>query len=189
MRLLPIALIAAGLLLVGNGISSTKPATVASAPRVTAEMELDQTLELYFFACEMVKAKFPEKADEHCPVSPIALFTKLARQRHGEYSPGSRIVWLNDNFTTQPQISTYGEGVSVHEMVHYILWDYDLLQTEKEYCREENLAWESHDRWVESRGRPEDMNPKWWVWYDECDNATDDARSIVTKIIGFLQTD
>ncbi len=167
-------------------MESPAEATVVGPPKVMAELELGQTLELYFYACDMVQAKFPEKADEHCPVAPIVLFTTLPEKRHGEYDTGSRIVWMNDLFTHQHELSTFGEGVVVHEMVHYILWDYDLLQEDKEYCREEDLAWASADRWVESRGRPEDMNPEWWTWYERCDNATDDPRSVIKQVIGFI---
>jgi len=182
MRYLPALLVAIGLLFVGNTLEP-KQATVRSAtPKVVAEMELPQTLELYFYACGVVKAHFPEKASDHCPVSPIALFTPLKQNRHGEYSPGSRIVWLNSAFTHQSQISTFGEGVTVHEMVHYILWGYDIWQDDKDKCREESLAWSAADLWVESRGRPEDMNPEWWEWYEDCDSATDDPRPPTQKI-------
>ena len=184
-----LVIILAGLLLIGNALddrSANTSAQYTGPPKVIAELELDESLELYFFACDMVKAKFPEKAAGHCPVSPIVLFTPLEPNTHGEYSPGSRVVWLNAGFTNQPNLSTYGEGVAAHEMVHYILWDWELYQDEKDMCREEDLAWQTHDRWVESRHRPEDMNPEWWDWYEECDSATDDPRPVTQKVIEFI---
>ncbi len=183
MKSLSFVLIALGILLIGSSLTFTKQATVRTAlPKVVAEMELPQTLELYFFACDSVKAYFPVKAKDHCPVSPIALFTPLSKHRYGEYTPESRIVWLNANFTTQPVLSTYGEGVAVHEMVHYILWGYEIYQDDKDLCKEEDLAWGAANRWVESRGRPEDMNPEWWDWYDDCPSPDADPRSPAKRI-------
>ena len=179
---IPALMIIVGVALVSNGLYPKTATVRAALPKVVAEMELPQTLELYFFACDAVKAYFPVKAKDHCPVSPILLFTKLASHRYGEYSPGSRIVWLNANFTTQPQISTYGEGVAVHEMVHYILWGYEIYQDDKDLCKEEDLAWGAANRWVESRGRPEDMNPEWWDWYDDCPSPDADPKPVSKRI-------
>ncbi len=151
--------------------------------KVLAELSQDTTWELYEFACEFVQGQFPEVRDKECPNPPVTLLTPMKSSTYGYYIPGSSIVWLNSNFTSQPDLSTYGEGITIHEAVHYIFYEWDLMQDDKEYCREENLAWTASDLWVAGRSRPEDVSEEWWEWYPHCDGPFANPNSEITIAI------
>lgn len=149
----------------------------SGAVEYTAELDIETTEELYIFACDFIQGQFAEVAGDVCPNIPVVIFRKMKDRLHGYYSPGSRIVWLSDKFSHQFSLSIFGEGIAIHEMVHYLLYEYELYEDDKDFCREENLAWTAANLWVEDKNRPEDANEEWWDWYDTCDGPHDDPNT------------
>lgn len=183
MRTFGIILIVIGSLIVwaGTEVLDTDEDWYPEEFGYSAELDLDKTTELYLFACDFVQGQFGDFAESECPTLPIVIFREM--KIHGFYQPGSRVVWLNDGFTHQNSLSIFGEGISIHEMVHYVLYQYELMTEEVEFCREENIAWTAANNWVLALGRDEDENPQWWDWYAPCDSATGDpVKTTRTKL-------
>ena len=149
--------------------------------QVIGELSPETNLELYDFACEFVQDTFEDL--EECTNPPVTILTAMKGGTYGYYISGSSILWINKNFSSQPNLSTYGEAITVHEAVHYLFYHYDILQDEIDYCREEKLAWEAADLWVLDRERPEDTSDEWWDWYPMCDGPDADPNSPITMKI------
>ncbi len=151
--------------------------------QVIAELSPETTLELYEYACDFVQGQFAELRETDCPNPPVTILGPMGQTTYGYYVPGSSIIWINSRFRSQPNLSTFGEGVTVHEAVHYTLHQFDVMMDDNDYCREENLAWTAYDNWVLDRERPEDVAEAWWEWYPHCDGPFANPNTEITIAI------
>ena len=151
------------------------------ARTITYELPEAETRPLYDFACEFFGETTGLVA---CPPQPIVIFTEMREDWYGYHEPGSSLVWLNEQFTVQPLLSTFAEAVAIHEMIHYLLDQAGLLMDPKDVCRNEDMSWKAFNLYVGDNYRLQDTNAEWWEWYTKCNTPTGDAgHSIIEAVV------
>jgi len=132
------------------------------AKDIVGERHRNDVQTLFEIACELTA----DYAD--CPtVTPAVVYTKTRDGIRGMYYPGSQLIFMSDKFHTMPR-SVYEDGITIHEMVHYILDVNDLLQSRADDCRNEGAAWAVYNAYVIQLGRPDLERPEWYESYNGC---------------------
>jgi hypothetical protein len=159
------------------------PLTAATADRTyTGEYSREKIAPIYEWVCDYMASEYDEF---ECPPQPVVATAETKPGNWGYYYRGSQIVWASDRLTLQP-LSVFGEAIIAHEMVHYMLSEIDALQTDKDACRNENLAWIAYNQYVLSYGFEHLLNDEWWIWYPRCDSGEGDTSRSVLELIGVV---
>jgi len=149
------------------------------------EYSYDDMAGIYEWVCAAMEEQY-ESETFYCPPQPVIALAETQPGLWGYHYRGSQIIWVSTRLALQP-LSVFGEAIIAHEMVHYVLSEFNDLQPQKDACRNEAVAWEAYNRYVEEYGFMDLINESWWDNYSNCEGPDADYKITWAEFVEQIQ--